>query len=544
MRTYVQCCRVSYSHLRTQVALRHLTHHITLRVADTLEPLNILCTLLNAFTKLTVKAELAPSLPAFMPAACLSTQVPVMAVSSDLGQAGTVLEAGTLACSGPYVIEQVELDADEGGGTFRRLVFMQSQGVIQTEVKLVAAVSSDAIVGAARKQAKRKGKGKRKGSKKTASTSNTTSSTTADDEEEGDAPGAAVLCEDFSYLCFDYHKVMIAGAALGGLLHSSGTSSSTSNSRTVAAVPTALLIGLGGGALPMALRRFYPKLAVTVCELDPQMLDLATRWFGFQEGPALRVVVGDGLVYAQQCLEQLQTSTAAATATAATSAATANGAGRDAPSAAVSENDSTSAAAAAAVAVNGSSSAATSSEDSTDGTAAAAAAATPGAPFAAIFIDVDSKDASVGMSCPPAAFAEESYLRILHNLLQEHGVLAINVAARSAQLHAGVLAAVTAVFCSNSDSSSDTSSSTGGEVHQLRASDEDVNTVVLALKGRRHASALPLTAVVRDVVAAAGAAKEASDMVDMADMMERISVSEPAAAAGAGKPKGKQRGKK
>jgi hypothetical protein len=351
---------------------------------------------------------------------------------------------------------------------------------------------------------------------------------------------------------------MIAGAALGGLLHNSTSSSSsrTATAAAAAAVPTALLIGLGGGALPMALRRFYPKLAVTVCELDPQMLDLATRWFGFREGPALRVVVGDGLVYARQCLEQLQASTTA-TSTAATATTTANGAIINALSAAESQNDTTAAVAAVAD-VNGSSDSATcSSEASVSGAAdddADAAAAKPGAPFAAVFIDVDSKDASVGMSCPPAAFAEESYLRILHSLLQEQGVLAINVAARSAQLHAGVLAAVTAVFCnttSNSSSSStdSASSSIGGEVHQLRASDEDVNTVVLALKGRRHASAPPLTAVVRDVVAAAGATKEASDMIDMVDLLERISVSEPvaaaaAAAAGAGKPKGKQRGKK
>jgi hypothetical protein len=492
----------------------------------------------------TVKAELAPSLPAFMPAACLSTQVPVMAVSSDLGQAGTVLEAGTLACSGPYVIEQVELDADEGGGTFRRLVFMQSQGVIQTEVKLVAVAAATSSSEAARQQTKRKGKGKRKGSKKTASTTSTAAG--ADDDEQGDAP---TLCEDFSYLCFDYHKCMIAGAALGGLLHNS--TSSSSSKTTAAAVPTALLIGLGGGALPMALRRFYPKLAVTVCELDPQMPDLATRWFGFREGPALRVAVGDGLVYAQQCLQQLQTATTATTA-ATTAATSSNGAISDAPTVAVAENGTTAAAVVAVADVNGSSSsAASSSEDSADTAAAAAdtAAAVPGAPFAAIFIDVDSKDASVGMSCPPAAFAEESYLRVLHSLLQEQGVLAINVAARSAQLHAGVLAAVTAVYCNTTskNSTDPTISSIGGEVHQLRASDEDVNTVVLALKGRRHASAPPLTAVVRDVVAAAGAAKEASDMVDMVDLMERISVSEPAAAAagtGTAKPKGKQRGKK
>jgi hypothetical protein len=457
-----------------------------------------------------------------------------MAVSSDLGQAGTVLEAGTLACSGPYVIEQVELDADEGGGTFRRLVFIQSQGVIQTEVKLVAAAAAGGSE-AARKQTKRKGKGKRKGSKKTTSTSSANTAASVDDDEQGDAP---TLCEDFSYLCFDYHKCMIAGAALGGLLHTSSASSNSSKKATATAaagVPTALLIGLGGGALPMALRRFYPKLAVAVCELDPQMLDLATRWFGFREGPALRVAVGDGLMYARQCLEQLQTATTATSTAATATAATANGAVRDAPSAAESQNGTTAAVAVAVAGVNGSSSgAASSSEDGADTaatTAAAAddaaddAAAVPAAPFAAIFIDVDSKDASVGMSCPPAAFAEESYLRVLHSLLQEQGVLAINVAARSAQLHAGVLAAVTAVFCnttSNSSSSStdSASSSIGGEVHQLRASDEDVNTVVLALKGRRHASAPPLTTVVRDVVAAAGATKEAFDMIDMVDLLD------------------------
>ncbi|CAN0215867.1 unnamed protein product, partial [Hapterophycus canaliculatus] len=44
-----------------------------------------------------------------------------------------------------------------------------------------------------------------------------------------------------------------------------------------------------------------------------------------------------------------------------------------------------------------------------------------GPPYSAIFLDVDSKDTSVGMSCPPAAFLEPAFLNNLKALLQGGG---------------------------------------------------------------------------------------------------------------------------
>lgn len=80
-----------------------------------------------------------------------------------------------------------------------------------------------------------------------------------------------------------------------------------------------------------------------------------------------------------------------------------------------------------------------------------------GPPYLAIFVDVDSKDTSVGMSCPPGAFLESAFLANLKALLLGGGqaavgggggagVLAINIAARSRELFTGAVDAVCAAF--------------------------------------------------------------------------------------------------
>jgi hypothetical protein len=51
-----------------------------------------------------------------------------------------------------------------------------------------------------------------------------------------------------------------------------------------------------------------------------------------------------------------------------------------------------------------------------------------------IAIDVDAKDSSVGMSCPPVAFLDASYLETLRTLLTDGGVLTINVSARDPEM--------------------------------------------------------------------------------------------------------------
>jgi hypothetical protein len=67
--------------------------------------------------------------------------------------------------------------------------------------------------------------------------------------------------------------------------------------------------------------------------------------------------------------------------------------------------------------------------------------------FDFIVIDVDSKEAGAGMSCPPAAFVNQTYLQSLYALLQPNGgILAINVAARDINLFEATCRAVQLVF--------------------------------------------------------------------------------------------------
>ncbi len=68
-------------------------------------------------------------------------------------------------------------------------------------------------------------------------------------------------------------------------------------------------------------------------------------------------------------------------------------------------------------------------------------------PYSAIFVDIDSKDMSVGMSCPPLEFVSTSSLTTFHSLLwDDGGVLLINVAARNASLCSASVDATIHVF--------------------------------------------------------------------------------------------------
>lgn len=60
-------------------------------------------------------------------------KIPFLAISEDVGQRDTVAE-GTSELSGAYVVEDVEFDASNGSRK-RRLVFLGSRGLVQTEVR-------------------------------------------------------------------------------------------------------------------------------------------------------------------------------------------------------------------------------------------------------------------------------------------------------------------------------------------------------------------------------------------------------------------------
>lgn len=64
----------------------------------------------------------------------------------------------------------------------------------------------------------------------------------------------------------------------------------------------ALVIGLGGGVIPRALRRIDPSMRIDVIELDPAVVDVAKHYFGYREDPALRTFTGDGRVFVRRQL--------------------------------------------------------------------------------------------------------------------------------------------------------------------------------------------------------------------------------------------------
>jgi len=58
-----------------------------------------------------------------------------------------------------------------------------------------------------------------------------------------------------------------------------------------------LVVGLGGGTLPTFLRKHYPNAAIDVAEIDPDVVDVAKKFFGFREDERMRVHVGDGRAF-------------------------------------------------------------------------------------------------------------------------------------------------------------------------------------------------------------------------------------------------------
>ena len=61
-----------------------------------------------------------------------------------------------------------------------------------------------------------------------------------------------------------------------------------------------LIIGLGGGTLPMILRKHFPEAAIDVVDIDPQVADAAQKFFGFREDSSLRVHIADGRRFIEQ----------------------------------------------------------------------------------------------------------------------------------------------------------------------------------------------------------------------------------------------------
>ncbi|MEO6079662.1 MAG: fused MFS/spermidine synthase [Steroidobacteraceae bacterium] len=65
-----------------------------------------------------------------------------------------------------------------------------------------------------------------------------------------------------------------------------------------------LIIGLGGGSIPTALRELLPTAQIDVVEIDPAVTRVARKYFGFKDGPKLKVYEVDGRVYVKRAARE------------------------------------------------------------------------------------------------------------------------------------------------------------------------------------------------------------------------------------------------
>src|SRR5712671_7939777 len=94
--------------------------------------------------------------------------------------------------------------------------------------------------------------------------------------ERGGSRQSVVKPGDPEHLELPYARVALAGLAL------------CEEPRRI------LVVGLGGGSLPMFLRKHYPAAGIDVAEIDPDVVDVAKKLFGFVADERMHAHVGDG----------------------------------------------------------------------------------------------------------------------------------------------------------------------------------------------------------------------------------------------------------
>eukprot|EP00118_Oscarella_pearsei_P016535 m.158478 g.158478 ORF g.158478 m.158478 type:complete len:692 (+) comp38743_c0_seq11:626-2701(+) len=204
-----------------------------------------------------VKRELSAYVMAYAPPGLpTNAQVPFLSVGDDVGYR-VVMHRGVTEHSGEVVVEDV---AHDNQSFYRRLIFLSTPGVIQSEAKLKPKYSQHQ---------------KRKAEKRGKVQSRLGKMSTTD------------WLVDPTFLRSAHHHKMISGLAwLECLSEAEGIS--------------VLVIGLGGGGLISYLSHFFPSFKLTVVDIDADIVAIAKTWFGFQESKNVDVIVADGLEYISQ----------------------------------------------------------------------------------------------------------------------------------------------------------------------------------------------------------------------------------------------------
>lgn len=62
-----------------------------------------------------------------------------------------------------------------------------------------------------------------------------------------------------------------------------------------------LIVGLGGGTIPGLLHKHYPRTTIDVVDIDPDVVKVARKYFGFREDATLHAHVKDGRRFIEEC---------------------------------------------------------------------------------------------------------------------------------------------------------------------------------------------------------------------------------------------------
>ncbi len=86
------------------------------------------------------------------------------------------------------------------------------------------------------------------------------------------------------YLVFSYTKLVMAGLS------------------TIPAPEKVLIIGLGGGTLPMTIEKLFPNAQIDTVELDEAVLQVAKKWFYYKASSRQKTHLLDGRVFVKRPL--------------------------------------------------------------------------------------------------------------------------------------------------------------------------------------------------------------------------------------------------
>ena len=95
-----------------------------------------------------------------------------------------------------------------------------------------------------------------------------------------------VSLSDRNHLVFDYTRMMMAALYLN-----------PSPQRI-------LMVGMGGGTLPTTLQQILPAAKIDIVEIDPAVVRIARKYFGFVPGPHTEVFEEDGRVFVKRMHKQ------------------------------------------------------------------------------------------------------------------------------------------------------------------------------------------------------------------------------------------------